>query len=300
VTQRQLLIDAPIRSLPFEVWHGSLDVEAALAGRHPKRGQRSMGPLRGTASQIPAQTVYTLKRSTVPSIVVWSMQGALKADGVQLQVDGLFGKETDGAVFGWQMSRGLEPDGIFGPVSSRKLADRLIARSTTKVPKGALEGQVDGESGRLWGAVNWSVPGGVDCHLTQRRVYTVDYGDWDVEHRAFSSVLQLSYSALGLRNSHDSYWSASNAVKTHERAWRLALLKHNYPSMADKIAQLGINGLSSYYTSQQNWVVAIGVSWRDGAPVRTPLEWGQFYALGSSTHSQEGLVSRLVTKWNIP
>lgn len=249
----------------------------------------------------PTATKYEIKRRQ-RGVVPWAVQKALNTlENPQwntLSTDGIFGAATEQAVKLFQESRSLFSDGVVGPATSEKIGLALLAHSSLGVantPNGLMWGQVEGESGMLIGAVNTSVPGGTDCGYAQRRVYEADYGNPVVVKRAFNGLYQFQLLANGLRSRHDSYFGKTGA-RTHEMAWKLASLHHNYPSATVKIVNVGIGGLSSYYTTPQQWVLDIGVNFPiSGDPVRTPLEWCQFYALGRG--EDPGVTTHFVDSW---
>jgi len=247
-------------------------------------------------SLVPTQTVYTIKRGS-RGVVVWAVQRALNSAGQTVTEDGIFGEETQRIVRRFQEATNLTVDGSFGPATSAKMAAVLGKGVSVPVPVGLVRGVVNAESGNLIGAVNASVPGGIDCGYTQRRVLAADYDDEQVVHRAFDGRYQMSLLAKSLRSRHDAFFGRPGA-RTHELAWRLATLNHNYPYGADKISRVGISGLSSYWTTPQSWVIGIGAKFSDGQPVRTPLDWCQRYALGSSAHADPGFTTQFVSDWS--
>jgi hypothetical protein len=244
---------------------------------------------------IPSSTTYTIKRSD-RGYPTWAVQRALNSRGVGLEEDAYFGKATEDAVRAFQVYTGLVADGLFGPASSAKMARTLEALVETAIPTGLLHGLVSGESGDLIAAVNWGSPGGCDVGYCQRRVYTADFQNEPSVKRAFDGLYQMKLLGWSLRWGHDHYLNMKGGG-THERAWRLATLHHNYPSGADKIAQGGITGLSPYWTTKQTWVQNIGAHFDDGAAVTTPIEWCRFYSLGSAAHDHPGVMVRYVKDW---
>lgn len=246
-------------------------------------------------SLVPAKTVYLVEDGD-RGMVVWAVQRALNSAGLAVIEDGVFGDETEQTVRRFQSATSLAVDGRFGPATSAKMATILERRVRVVVPGGLIRGVVKAESGDLIGAVNHSVVGGIDCSYTQRRVYASDYSSEAVVRRAFDGLYQMNLLGRSLRERHDTFFGRAGA-RTHERAWRLATLNHNYPSAADKISRGGAGSLSSYWTTPQEWVVVIGAKFADGVPVRTPLEWCQYYALWAPSHNHVGVTTQFVTSW---
>lgn len=241
---------------------------------------------------IPASTIYSSERGD-RGLVVWAIQRGLNSTGYLLAEDSDYGPVTEGVVRDFQEKHGLAADGVFGPASSAKLAWVLERAVRHTVPAGLLRGLVEGESGELIGAVSWSSPGGVDCSYVQRRVYESQFGT-DAEYRAFDALYQLNLLARRLRERKDAFYGRENVV-SHERAWRLATLHHNYPYAADKLSHG--EWKTSYSTSPQDWVIRIGARFDDGTPVETPLQWCKWYSLGAQRHDHPGTMVRYVRDW---
>jgi peptidoglycan hydrolase-like protein with peptidoglycan-binding domain len=219
-------------------------------------------------------TIYTVDRGQ-SGYPVWATQRGINALlDPDIAEDGEFGNQTELAVRRFQQYVGLVDDGRFGPKSSAALARRLEDEVSDSLPHGLLRGIVKGESGELIGAVNHSVAGGVDVSYCQRRVYSKDYEDQAVVKRAFDGRYQMTLLGNTLSGRHSAYFGRAGA-KTHKRAWQLATLYHNYQYAAEKLS----HGLwqTSYSTSPQNWVLDIGATFPDGSPVRTPLDWCNYY-----------------------
>lgn len=246
---------------------------------------------------IPRSTDYTLRRGD-QSVAVWALQRVMNKLGIPTSEDGDFGKQTEANAKALQIKLRVASDGVVGGGTQQALAHYLCDRQerADDLPENLLLSSILYESGGYLGAVNWSVAGGVDCGMTQRRVYDSSKTDATIK-RAFDASYQVGLSGSSARELHDIFL-ARPGVFTHEGAYRVATLNHNYPSLADRISRVGIKSLSAYYTSPQTWVVVNDLHFPDGAPIRTPLEWGQRYALGNKEHNEPGQAVKLVTSWS--
>jgi hypothetical protein len=229
-------------------------------------------------------------REGVSHIGVWSLQRALNSIpdlGVHLSEDGAFGTGTRLGVTTYQKHAELTVDGIAGAATQRRLAITLRwdADPDMKVPRALVDSLVKGESGRIMAQVTRSIPGGVDCGYTQRRV-TSPFSETFVK-RAFDPPYQfrlLTDQLLGRYHNFLGYAYVQSRSDTHEYAWRLAALEHNWPYGASVLAKGSV--LS---TRSASWVPA-GAKFEDGAPVVTYRDWAKFYAMGSHSHRHRGLV----------
>lgn len=265
---------------------------------------------------IPRATVQAMRRGD-EGIVVWALQKALGAlKGWSVAADGRYGPNTEAAVKALQNAEKLTTDGIAGPMTQRALILRHIrvVEATEALPAGLLEGFAQGEGNFLLGAVNWSVPGGVDCGTFQRRVFVEDFDDSAVIERAFDVAYQARLVAQRLVELRGIFIARAGTndgtVAPREKAWRLAVLNHNYPTAADRFSRTPIAQLDPYWTTTQAWVVtattykrADGTTYRlkfpDGTVVNTPLQWSHLYAgiLGAEEYGWPGSITRQVTDW---
>ena len=233
---------------------------------------------------------------------VFALQRALnEADpkGVQLVEDFDFGPVTESGVKRFQSSAVLTQDGKAGPKTQEAIIQINIAvvDELKQVPAGMLRSICLGESGNYIAAVAWGSPGGVDVGAVQRRVYESQFNNQEVIKAAFDTGYQLGFVADTLAYLFGVF-RARPKVSSDSLAWRLAVLNHNYPVLADRVSRYGIAGLSSYFTSPQSWVTNINAKFPDGTPIRTPLQWGQKYSLGNSAHGEPGTMVRFVKTWS--
>ena len=245
--------------------------------------------------KIPRTTDYIIKEGDT-GIVVWALQRVCNKMGIPTSEDGVFGEATKSSAEALQIKMRTTADGVFGPKSQRALADYLTSREEKAegLPENILLAKVNYESGGFLGAVNWSVPGGVDCGITQRRVYDHQFDDDDAIKRAFDAIYQINLSGSRINELYGIFM-ARGVIRKRETGYRVAVLSHNYPYLADRISRVGFKGLSSYFTSPQSWVTVHNLKFPDGHPIRTPLDWAQRYSLGNEAHNEPGQAVKLVS-----
>lgn len=236
---------------------------------------------------------------------VFGLQVGLNRFGAKLAADGDFGRLTEVALKNFQTKQGLISDGIAGPTTQRVMASRIALdadSAMTTLPDGLALSLIEGESGYYLGAVNWSVSGGVDCGLVQRRVYGPPY---DVEamvraYHPFESAREaledLEWRANGFLTSPWVAGAWGDGVK-RKRAVRCALMAHNWPVGARDIAR---TGKCAQPDAPCTWIPrnADGTSmvrFPDGIRVESRYEWCQFYAMGS-THGRARM-AQYVEDW---
>lgn len=255
----------------------------------------------------PPQTTKSSFKEGDTHVGVASIQRTLIQIGATLVEDGTYGSDTKQAVLNYQRNRGLLADGIAGPATQHRMANGWITNALADwlLPERILDGQIEGESGWLIAAVGWATAGGVDCGFMQRRVLGPPWDEAQLT-RAFDSKYQIRLSARTLRERYERFVTAPGVTapkllayipSKDERAWRLALLYHNYPAAADTFGSTPQP--STYWTTPQTWVTNHGYKFPDGAPVRTPFEWCAHYALSAPSHDDPGSVARYVTDWSV-
>lgn len=210
---------------------------------------------------------------------VWCIQVALNAAAVspQLVTDGSFGPHTKVAVEQIQSRLGIETDGVCGPETQHKLCAReagIIQKGRT--PKGLLLGICDGESGSIIPATSGLYGNG-----------SRDYGPYqDNKTNPSEAELKVAYSVnQQTRKTADEISAVYKRYRqmpggsTDEKAWRLAVLYHNWPAAAEKIAKgegntwtYQADGRSYKMSDPAQWIKNIGV-----AGVTTGWQWAEFY-----------------------
>lgn len=249
---------------------------------------------------IPRSIAYTIKEGAT-GVPAFAVQRVLNSADIQTAEDAVFGPKTTEKVKELQEFLNLSPeDGVVGPATQQKFVKRRTKREEHQfsLPPRLLLSKVLYESSAYWAAVNWSVPGGVDCGVTQRRVYDEQYGSDTVIRSVFDVRAQINVSAINVRNLYETFIRRAGINGRRELAFRTAVLSHNYPALATRVSYDGISGLSSYYTTPQAWVSNFGLRFPDGTLIRTPLEWGQRYALGNTAHQEPGQAVKLVNEWS--
>lgn len=234
----------------------------------------------------PTVTKYSFKKGDT-HIGVWAIQRLLNTVySIGIPETGFFGDITEGWVRRYQQDTSAFVDGVVGPETQARIVRSCVVRAPhgTSIPKGLLEGIIQAESGRYLAAVNSKISGGVDCGLTQRRVYGPPY-DPELVKAAFDPIGNVSRSAGDL---WDRYQVFAARVGRGEYAWRLAALAHNWPEGADVLSRG-----RQLSTTNHAWWAPPGTVFADGMPVISQSDWAKFYAMGSHFHQHRGLVTQL-------
>lgn len=240
----------------------------------------------------------TIKRGGV-GWPIYGLQSGLKAVGHNLVVDGDFGPATEKATKVFQGKAKLTVDGLAGPTTQRALAIAVLgAMDLDMLPEGLPQSLMEGEGGYNFGAVNWSVPGGVDCGLMQHRVYdpyihsaledafyapvAIMDACHDLRDRAYGNPKRAGFP--GFMTS--PYVLSLPKAKRKEAALRLALMAHNWPA-AGGASYIAIHGKCSNPDGACSWLPRdkrgnLVVKFPDGKLVQTRWEWCQFYAFGGA------------------
>jgi hypothetical protein len=238
----------------------------------------------------PPRSTKTSFRKGDIHLGVWSIQRLLNTVyDAQLVEDGWFGNGTEFRVRQYQADTGAVSDGIVGPQTQSRMVRSCIVRAPhgKELPKGLLEGIIDGESGGYIMAVNSSVPGGLDLGFSQRRVYGPPFSAAAVAAAA-DPIGSVSASVSALYTRKLEYSKKPAASKGTEYLWRLAALAHNWPWAASQLA----NNTPLSKTKEATWV-PVSVRFPDGADVHSYADWAAYYAMGSAAHNWAGYVTKL-------
>lgn len=235
----------------------------------------------------PGTTIYSFKRGDYHR-GVWCLQRFFNSIGYPRTAEDFdFGAGTELLVKRYQSDTGAAIDGVVGPQTQARIVRSCVVRAPfgSSLPKGLIEGQINAESGRNLAAVNWNVPGGVDCGLTQRRVYGPPF-DAAKEDSAFDPRASVSASVKVL---HDNYVKFSARLGQGEYAWRVAMLAWNWPYAAEELSRR--RPISD--TRACSWCNYPHTKFDDGTPVYSWRDWTEYYAIGSKAHNHPGAVTRL-------
>lgn len=238
----------------------------------------------------PNRTIPHTLKAGAQGWPVYGLQRGLNSLGATIGADGAFGPVTELAVRAYQRESGLLVDGLAGRDTQWTIVQRIehvVDGLHAGLPVGLLRGLTEMESGSRLGAVNWSVAGGVDCGILQRRIIGPPFRAADLR-AAYSPAAAMDASARELTGRATTYRGYGLG---RERAWRLALLGHNWPWAA---AQLARYRKLPDPDGRAGWVPA-GVLFPDGVRVRSRIEWCEFYALGGKHGEATG--ARYVTDW---
>jgi hypothetical protein len=225
-------------------------------------------------------SAYAIDRKT-PGWPTFALQrGLVVAGGEALTADGVYGERTTNAVRRFQRLHNLKVDGVAGSKTQAAIVevlDRLVHDANPVLPVGLLRGVVETESGGFLGAVNWSVAGGVDCGVVQRRVYGPPFG-FEALKAAYAPRTAMQNAAEEFVERIRTFGALPYAKAVPGWAVRCAALAHNWPYAAGQYARYGRLPAP---TRIATWVPA-GTRFADGTPVRTWDDWARFYALGGS------------------
>lgn len=199
-------------------------------------------------------------------------------------VDGDFGRKTEQSVIDWQTKYGLDPvDGIAGPDTQRSILVQL-SRPATKgngLPAGILKSIAFNESGFILSAAGphsgdagWDV--GVYMRSSGSNFPSPSFSEdaFNVRKSAEWTALHLKETKMNLGIPVDSrYLHEIGEDNKDEFAWQLAILAHNWPYAADKIAKRGhIYDDPSRDDKPENWIILAS-----GGRLATPREWVTSY-----------------------
>jgi len=192
--------------------------------------------------------------------------------------DGAFGPATAGTVRAFQRKHQLADDAIAGPATQRQIAQGLIwpVQARLGTPPGLARGIVEGESGFLLGQHTAVYANGTrDVGLVQENVSPTAQN----LSRAFDGAGSIARTMGVLVDRQKRYLPMRGVAGDDRKAWRYAVLAHNWPAAAEQFA-LGTVSSWSYVSrgaryrmdAPAPWIREIGV-----AGVETGYEWSEHY-----------------------
>ena len=211
----------------------------------------------------PAAYVYRPLKKDDFGWDVYALQTGLREAGYGIGAsgaDGWFGADVHESVKAFQQAHGLAVDGIAGIVTQTYIVKTLapVATAKYKLPRNALKGQIEKESGNQLGNHSGEYSdGSYDIGVTQRntRYHTYDDG--------FDVGDSIEYLAAYIRERFDKYRDPSNAERLRARGlpqtdprrkWELAQGAWNRPAYANYLAGRPMSESLKPSASQVEWL----------------------------------------------
>lgn len=176
--------------------------------------------------------------------------------------DGFLGADSDSAIRAFQAEHGLVEDGIAGVITQTYVIKTLapLATAAHSLPRNALKGQIEKESGNWLGnhSVTYS-DGSLDIGVTQRNTRYSSYDD------GFDVADSIDYLARTIRGHFDAFSDPSCAERLRARGlpqtdprrrWELAMGAWNRPAYASYLAGRPMGESLKPTQTQIDWLEA--------------------------------------------
>lgn len=195
-----------------------------------------------------------------------------------LVVDGIFGLATNKRVRALQRANNLVVDGIAGPATQRAIciSRSREAEALHKLPPGTLESIMENESGFILAAYSKHPSDeGIDLGSYQKSIVPGSFTQENFR-KAYNVVRMAEETAAKLRQVFERF--VSYGVVNTRRAWELAILSHNWPAAAERLAQ----GKSIFIDPARDDQPAEWVIKASAGRLQTPREWVESYIKNST------------------
>lgn len=192
--------------------------------------------------------------------------------GAALALDGDYGTHTELVAKRYQLRFGLKADGVTGPATQRSLCVNQSRPAETGLPKRLLESLMLNESGLLVTAYSkHPSDSGYDLGAYQDSIVPSLVNDQTAIRRALRIGPMAQRTADKIKTQHARF--VSWGIVSGRRAWELAVLYHNWPVAAERLAA----GKSIFIdpardTQPADWVISAS-----GGRLQTPREWVASY-----------------------
>lgn len=214
---------------------------------------------------------WSLKQGMTGHDVV-AVQIALVNAGFKLPVDGVYGVGTESAIYSYQSAKGLKADGVCGPVTQEKFVRSQSLRYGKRLPRGMLPSIAANESSFLLGArTSHPSDSGYDLGAFQHSLGSHTPSTQDNIRKALSVPYMAQRTAGEVLAAYTRYRSWGKVGE--RRCWELAVLRHNFPLAADRLAQ----GLSIFINPAEDHEVKQWVVEASGGRLQTTREWCDAY-----------------------
>lgn len=208
----------------------------------------------------------------------WAIYALQRAIGVK-PATGSFGDATARKLKVWQRSRGLEADGIAGPITQATILAEAGAQADAAhhLPKGVGYGFAVWEGGGVLAATNWDTPGAVDCGPAEYRISGPPFDPVDLKE-AFRPYFTIDKACGRVRHKQVEYMAANAHLKAEPPvALEVAVLFHHWQVGAARVAQTYTGGGSWWRrVPDPDDRAGVGEQWPPEGYSRA--EWSREYA----------------------
>jgi len=207
---------------------------------------------------------------------------AFQINLANVDVDGIFGPQTNQAVCDFQERNNLVVDGVAGPATMTRLVRKRLVRAKQDfaLPVGFLDSLAVNESGFNVAAVSkHPSDGGLDIGALQLSTGS-SLGSQDFYRNAYTVTFAAEVTGKKSRAFHDSVPSPVKSKYVDDLAgtnldkfkWQMTILNHNWPSAASGIPKTGFVYNEEKDDQPMQWIIDAS-----NGRLSTPRQWVMNY-----------------------